>query len=103
MCGHSRALEILANKLNTDSLPHKWFEAFLPSYMTSLWTSHTNLKAILLNAGQEGEVYPEFEIFSPVELRKHIALYFVQGLSPSPTIDMKFKSQDEDDINGNDF
>ena len=34
---------------------------------------------------------------------QHISLYLLQGLSPSPQVEMKFKSQVEDPVNGNDL
>ena len=34
---------------------------------------------------------------------QHIGLYLLQALSPSPQIDMKFNSQKEEPVNGNDF
>ena len=42
------------NNLDHTSLPHEWLEAFLPSRMTSSWTSYTNTKALMQNAGVEG-------------------------------------------------
>ena len=36
-------------------------------------------------------------------LRKHIDLYMVHGLAPSPQVSMKFTSQEQDEINGNGF
>ena len=42
------------NNLDHNSLPHEWFEAFLPSRMTSSWTAYTNTKALMQNAGVEG-------------------------------------------------
>ena len=41
------------NNLDHTSLPHECFEAFLPSRMTSSWTSYTNTKALMQNAGVE--------------------------------------------------
>ena len=55
------------------------------------------------NAGVEVEIYPDFKPFIPEELRKHLGVYIVPGLSPTPELNMKFQSQAEDDINGNDF
>ena len=68
-----------------------------------MWTSYTNHKALLANAGQDDEVYPDYIPFYNDGLRKHIGVYMVHGLSPSPHVSMKFNSQQEDDINGNDF
>ena len=61
------------------------------------------MKAMIANAGQEGEIYPDFVPFTPIELRKHIGLYFLHGLAPSQLLNMKFKTQRENCINGNDF
>ena len=84
-------------------MPHEWFEAFLPRSLTSQWTSFTNHKTLISNAGQEGEVYPDYTPFTNDELRKHIGLYMVHGLDPSPQASMEFTSQEQDEINGNYF
>ena len=41
------------NNLDHTSLPNEWFEASLPSRMTSSWTSYTDTKALMQNAGEE--------------------------------------------------
>ena len=84
-------------------MPHEWFEEYLPRSLTIQWTSFTNHKALLSKAGQEGEVYPDYTPFTNYELRKHIGLYMVHGLDPSPQMSMKFTSQEQDEIIGNDF
>ena len=56
-----------------------------------------------MNAGQKDGVYPNFVKFTTEEIEKHIFLYVFQGLSPSPRVEMKFKSQERDCVNGNDF
>ena len=89
--------------LNVHSMPHEWFAVFLPASLTRKWTTFTNTKALLANAGCEGGIYPDFFPFTPFELRKHIAVYFVNGLAPSPKVAMKFQSQAQNDINGNYF
>ena len=89
--------------LDHTSLPHEWFEPFAPRSLTSLWTKYTNTKALMENAGNIGEIYPDFYPFTPDEMRKHLGVYIVHGLAPSPEVSMKFKNQSEDDINGNDF
>ena len=50
-----------------------------------------------------GEVYPDLEPFSLIELRKHIDVYFIHRLAPSPHVSMKFKLQRDNVLNGNDF
>ena len=101
--GAPRPEFIFENKLDSDSLPHEWFEPFVPRSLTGMWTSYTNHKALLANAGQDGEVYPDFTPFTNDRLRQEISVYMIQGLGPAPQVSMKFKSQQEDDINGNDF
>ena len=91
------------NNLDYASLPHEWFEAFLPSCMNSSWTKYTNTKALMQNSGIEGEIYPDFKPFILEYLRKHLGVYIVHGLSPTQEFNMKFQSQSEDNINGNDF
>ena len=81
---------LFKNNLNSDSLPHNWFEAFLPPRITGQWTNFTNMKALLDNAGNEGEIYPDFTPFLPAELRQYIALYMIHGLNPSPSLEKSF-------------
>ena len=94
---------LFENNLNSDRLPHNWFEAFLPPRITGQWTTFTNMKALLDNAGNEGEIYPYFTPFLPAELRQYIALYMIHGLNPLPSLEKKFQSQAQDDISRNDF
>ena len=55
------------------------------------------------NAGGLGGKYKNFENFTTNELMRHIGLYLLQALSPSPQVEMKFASQNEDPVNGNDI
>ena len=48
-------------------------------------------------------MYPYYTFFTNDELRKHIGLYMVHGLDPSPQVSMKFTLQEQDEINRNDF
>ena len=41
------------------------------------------------NAGVEGEIYPDFKTFIPEDLRKHLGVYNVHGLSPTPELNME--------------
>ena len=98
------------HKLSRDSHPAHWFQAFLPiknrgvgmSYSMEHALSWTNLRAMMENGGLGGK-YKDFKHFTLHELMKHIGLYLLQGLSPSPQVEMKFHSQSEDPVNGNDF
>ena len=104
--------EWLAKHLLTDkSHPSDWFLALLSdkrlpgqsNHIISLadWTSYTNTKTMLINAGQLGGIYPDFKPFSPQEVKQFLALYILQGLSPSPKVKLKFKHQYKDPVNGN--
>ena len=66
-------------------------------------TSWTNTKAILANAGPNGITYRDFVPFDVEELRSHFGIYVLQGLSPSPRVEYKFRRQIEDPVNGNDY
>jgi hypothetical protein len=100
------------NKLTQESHPSDWINALLPlqkkagaspsTVSIDEWTSYTNLRAILMNAGSS--IYAgQFKPFTPQEIRRFLALYILQGLSPSPQIKMKFVPQAVDKINGNDM
>lgn len=91
------------NNLNCESSPIQWFEAFLPNFLIENWTSYINTKALLANAGQAGKMYPDFKPFTCDELKKHIRVVLLQGISPSPRVSMKFKLQKVDFANDNDF
>ena len=91
------------HNLDHNSSPINFFEAFCPTSLTDKWTTYTNHKAMLANAGQSGKAYPDFKPFTVHELRQHIGVRILHGLSPSPRIEMKFSPQAKDPINGNDF
>ena len=101
---------IRANKLDLHSHPAKWFEAFVPikdggnqqHFSMEKVLSWTNMRAWVDNASLGGK-YKDFTNFTLDELMKHIGLYLFQGLSPSPQVEMKFHSQSDDPVNGNDF
>ena len=102
------------HKLAIDSSPVHWFNAFLPisnkdagvsSYSIQHSLIWTNTRAHMESAGVAGVggKYTDFQSFTLPELMQHIGLYLLQALSPSPQVDMKFNSQKEDPVNGNDF
>ena len=55
------------------------------------------------NAGKKGSLYPDFKDFETAELKRHIGCIILHGISPSPQVSMKFKSQKDNFANGNDF
>ena len=105
------------HKLDVNSLPQEWFNAFLPiyngkisnphhgntPYWTHKWANYTNKKALMLGAGVPGGIYPTFKPFSYQEIERFIAIYILQGLNPSPQVEMKFNSQETDPVQGNDL
>ena len=75
------------HNLDHTSMPHEWFEAFLPFSLITQWATFTNIKASFQNAGEEGGPYTgEYKPFSPREIQQHLAVYILQGLSPSPKL-----------------
>ena len=68
-----------------------------------LLTKWTNLKSTLAGADKGGTYYTDCVPFSVEEIREHVGLYVFHGLSPSPRIELKFRSQHQDKVHGNDF
>jgi hypothetical protein len=99
------------NKLTIDSHPAEWFASLMPDQPRSFdppqvacidqWVRYLNLKAALAQAGSL--IYPDFIPFKTEEFKKHIGLFILNGLSPSPQISQKLKSQKEDPVNGSDI
>ena len=59
------------------------------------------MKAMLSNEGSGGTIYKDFTPFTTFELMKHVGVYFLNGVSPSPRVEMKMKPQTMDPFNGN--
>ena len=68
-----------------------------------LLTKWTNLKETLEGAGKGGTYYTYCVPFLVEEVREHVGLYVFHGISPSPRIEFKFRSQHKDKVHGNDF
>ena len=73
---------VKAHKLHINSHPDECMRAFLPSHRLlnanrnlniSPWTTYTNLKAILINAGQLGSIYPISKTFK----KRYIYIYIL--------------------------
>jgi Transposase IS4 len=104
--GHPRASFIRQHKLSPTSHPAEFLQAFLPmknkeknkngiNYLSIAdLVQWTNLKAVLSNAGTN-QCYKDFHSFTPKELKQHLGLYILNGLSPSPSLELKF---DKDDV-----
>ncbi len=82
--------------------PADWFDTFFPQKRTrrthpNAVTIHelirwTYTKAMKLNAGAGGGMYKIFVKFLQEEIALHLGLYVLHSISPSPQIEMKFKS-----------
>ena len=100
-------------KLTTETRPEEYAEIVLPFHKNVQGGKQrlsfrqlkdwTNTKASLADAGKEGTCYRDFKDFSTNEIRQHLGLYVLQGLCPSPRVEMKFHSQQDDKVHGNDF
>ena len=115
--GGPRADWLKANHLDGNSSPADWFQAFFPVFDGSCcrpWVSNTpfwmhkwanflDVEAALMGAGVQGGMYPDFKPFSYEDIEKHLALYILQGLNPSPQVEQKFTSQANDPVQGNDL
>jgi hypothetical protein len=83
-------------KLTKDSSPEDWIgelpqDKKKPTDPRSVvtiadWTTYSNTKAMLCNAGMQGGNYPEFTPFSPQEINRFIVPNALQGLTPSPQV-----------------
>ena len=57
----------------------------------------------MYNAGSGGIQYPDFKSFSVDEIMQHLGVYIINGIYPSPQVEMKFDSQKKNPKNGRDF
>ena len=55
--------------------PQDFYAAFVPDSLVGTWTTYTNNKAILENAGQEGKLYPDWKPFKVRDLKQHILAF----------------------------
>ena len=68
-----------------------------------LLTKCTNLKSTLEGEGKGGTYYTDCAPLSVEEIREHVGLHVFHGISPSPMIEFKFRSQHKDKVHRNDF
>ena len=115
--GGPKADFLLEKGSNESSKPQDWFNAFLPifdgkgknpqnvntQFWMHKWAFWTNQKSISCSAGVPGGVYPSFTPFSYLEIEPFLGLYILQGLNPSPQVEMKFISQQIDPVQGSDL
>ena len=51
------------------------------------WAKFTHLKAQLCNYGKGGSSYRDYTQFTLHDVMKHIGVYFINGVSPSPQVE----------------
>ena len=107
--GEPRLSFLEKHKLTSDSHPVEFLEAFMPATnpVKSATGTHfslfdavtwTNLKANLSHAGT-ADCYHDWIDFSLKELKQHLGLLMLNGLSPSPKIELMFDRDDEANFN----
>ena len=62
----------------------------------------SNEKAGLMGMGGY-KFYPSFQNISVDEFENHLYLYYFNGLNPSPRVQMKFRSPNQDPVQGSTF
>ena len=103
------------NNLTPESHPIEWLDALMTTGFTqvggkkkrntlfSQWTAWSNAKALLGNFADPDGQYPGFKNFKIQEIRRFIGLLILNGLNVSPRMEYKFKTQQQDPVNGNDL
>ena len=104
---------LFANGVNINSYPCEWFDLLMPirrkrqdnsnNVSVEDLTTWTNMKALLCNVGKGGGSYSRFVAFTIPDVAKHLGLYILNEISPTPQVEFKFASQLEDPVNGNDL
>ena len=103
-CTHIESLPYLdfleSHGINTTSHPADWYNVLMPrstrrqdkNGVTSIadFTSSTNKKAYMYNAGSGGTQYPDFKEFSVDEIMHHLGVYILNGISLSPQVEIQF-------------
>ena len=104
--------------LDETSHPIHWVNALMPftqadnkekeigskKFSVSNWAAYSRTKGQLVNAGQEGHLFAgRYEEMQPSDMSLMLGIYLSDGLSPSPQLRKKMKSQQDEKIHGNDF
>ena len=99
------------HSLNSKSLPVEFADAFFPMYtnegVDTNGDPHLSMESIARNANMRANMtfagearYENWSgLFSVKEIRQHLRLYVLNGLSPSPGIARKFDTSDRTNYN----
>jgi hypothetical protein len=80
---------LLKHSLVAQSTPQDWMDAFWPrtndlgKFSITSCTTNSNLKAGLMNAGEGGSTYTQFEHFTVDEIHRNIGIQIAHGLAPT--------------------
>lgn len=116
-CPHTESLHnlefLVMHGITPDSHPAKRCNVFVPRNrkrqgsegFTSIvdTTLFTNKNSYLFNAGVCGTQYPNFTPFSVDIIMRHIGMYMLNCLYPSPQVEMKYDSQERNPTNVSDI
>ena len=101
------------NNITVHTKSHEYVEMVLPmennivngEEILSLNLLHkwTNTKASLAGTKKGGTCYQEFKDFTTKEIKQHLGVYVLNGLSPSPIVQQSFSPQTKDLIHGKYF
>ena len=73
-------------------------------FAVSNWTSYTNAKANLVNAGEEGHIFAgRYTPFTNLDINQILGTYIIDGVAPSPQLLQKMQPQTKQRSHGNDF
>ena len=73
-------------------------------FAMSNWTSYTNMKASIANAGEEGHIFAgKYKTFKNNDLAQIIGVYILDGLATSYRLIQKMQSKSKQRNHGNDF
>ena len=114
--GEPRLTFMRETKLTVTSHPVEWVNAFFPVYglhnkskgetpyelsseKLCMWS---NFKAALMEMGTK-KLYAKFKPFATQEWDQYLYLFFLNGLAPSPQIEMKLYSEEKNPIHSNVF
>ena len=102
-----------SHKLTTSTTPKDYADIFLPfsrnmqgsKYMIIFeqMMKWKKLKAVLYGAGQGVTYHHYFRTFTVRELRQNFGHYIFCRIIPLPRVEIEFKPQRVDYVNGNDF
>ena len=79
-------------------------------FAISNWTKYTSMKASMTNAGEPGETGEpghiftgKYKLLTSDNIRRQLGIYILDGVAPTPQLNLKLKPQSRDRMHRNDF